>query len=586
MAIKTPITELDFFQVKEQLKTFLRGQTQFKDYDFEGSNMSVLLDVLAYNTYQNNFYTNMAFSEMFLDSATLENSVMSHAKTLNYLPHSTISAVAKITVTITSASTIGSTYVIPKYTKFTSNYNGLTYNFYTNQTYLAVRQGTSNNFVASCIDIYEGDYISEVFYLRNSNDKLELSNKTIDISSLSVFLNNGSEEYTFKSDIFGVSNLDKIYYIEPSYSGTYYVEFGQNIFGYQPTSSEDITVSYRISSGSKVNGANKFTTSLGLPVSILTVSAASGGSEKETIEQIKYFAPKSIQTQERAVTTRDYEILLKKQFSSIIKSISVYGGDELDPPHYGSVAVSINPYSGLVVSDSLKSQILNYLTDKTPVAIKPVFVETDFLYGKLDITATYSLKNTTKTATELQSLILSKILEYSNVELNDFGKSLYISKLSSEIDNLDISILNNTIQASPIIDYSPSLNVFLNPTFKFSMNLNIPYAFNNSNMKNYIPSIKSSVFTYDNVDSYFQDDGNGKIMILSNSVDNSVVLSPNAGTIDYSTGTLKLSNFKVSSYAGNAIKIYANQIDKNIVSPKTRIFYLRTEDITINVLGQ
>lgn len=585
---QTPITELDFFQIKEQLKAYLRGQTRFRDYDFEGSNMSVLLDVLAYNTYQNNFYTNMAISEMFLDSAQLESSVMSHAKELNYLPRSATSSRAEVNLRISAPGLNNFPAVtIPAGQKFYTTHNGDVYNFYTSQAHVAtLRAGSTGVYEVSCVPVFEGELVTETFYLTENSSTLTISNDNVDISSVRVFLNNGTEEFLFRSSIFGVQPTDKVFYIEPTLSGSYGVTFGRDIFGRQPTFNEDVRITYRVCSGSAPNGAFKFSTTFTYPTAVTTFSAATGGGDKEDLASIKYFAPKSIQNQERAVTARDYETLLRKEFgSSVIKSVSVYGGDEMDPPRYGKVAVSINPFDGSSISDSFKASVVSFLADKTPLPIQPVFVDPQFMYAKVDLNVYYSRKLTGKSSNELEMLIREAIQTYSNTYLSDFGSTLQISRLSKIIDDVDPGILSNTMQANPIIDYSPPLLMNQNPQFRFGSALIVPYAFDaNEDINNYIPAIKSSSYVYKGVDVFFQDDGKGNIITLSSNIQSVQVLNPIVGTVDYSTGLLNLVNFFTDRYTGSAIKIHANTVDRNINAPKNRVFSIRNADVTVNMI--
>lgn len=585
---QTPITELDFFQVKEQLKAYLRGQTRFKDYDFEGSNMSVLLDVLAYNTYQNNFYTNMAVSEMFLDSAQLESSIMSHAKELNYLPQSATSSRAEVNMRITAPGMNNvSTLTIPAGQKFYTTHNGDVYNFYTDRAQIAtLRSGSNGVYEILCMPVYEGEMVTETFYLSENTSTLTISNENVDVSSIRVRVNNGTEEFLFRSSIFGVQPTDNVFYVEPTLSGRYGVTFGRNTFGREPAFNEDIRITYRVCSGSAPNGAFKFSTTFTYPSAVTTFSSATGGGDKESLESIKYFAPKSIQNQERAVTARDYEALLRKEFGSgAIKSVSVYGGDEMNPPRYGKVAVSINPYSGSTISDSFKASVVSFLADKTPLPIQPVFVDPEFMYAKVDLSVYYSRKLTGKSAVELQTLIRNAIQGYSDAYLSEFGATLQLSRLSKLIDDVDVGILSNTIQANPIIDYSPPTILVQNPQFRFGSALIVPYAFDtNENINNYIPAVKSSSYVYNGIDVFFQDDGRGNIAILSSNLQSVQVLNPVAGTVDYATGLVNLVNFTTDQYTGSAIKVYANTIDRNITSPKSRVFSIRSSDVTINMI--
>lgn len=582
MATKRPITELDFQAIKTQLKTYLRGQTQFKDYDFDGSNMSVLLDLLAYNTYQNNFYTNMAISEMFLDTALRENSVLSHAKELNYLPNSAKSAKAVVNLRINS-SVNSATISIPKNTKFTTNYLGQNYNFYTDSTCIATKVAT-NTFEVTGMEIFEGFLTEETFLIDVGFVGFTLSNPNVDISSLKL-LDEDSNEWLYRSDIFGVEPGDRVFYLEPSLDGNYTITFGRDIFGKQPDLDFGFTVSYRICSTTGPNGASRFTSTFLPSVSVTTMQAALGGAEKESLESIKYFAPKSIQIQERAVTTSDYQVLLKQRFPDI-KSVSVIGGDELEPPQYGKVAIAVNLKQGGLLSNSIRNQYKSYLLDKTPLSISPVFLDTQFLYTQLEVDVYYSTKFTNKTKGELVSLVRAAIQSYSDNELEDFGATLRISRLSSVINEVDPGILSNNIQAKPIIEYAPAVNTADNPSFNFRTTLATPYPFNTARgFTNYKPSVTSNNFVYRGINVFLNDDGLGKIQAISGNISSVNIVNPSIGTVDYSTGLVRLSNFIVSEY-DKAIKIIATPSTADIISPKDRVISIRSSDININLIEQ
>jgi len=260
---KTPITELDFDSIKSQLKTYLKTQTQFKDYNFEGSNLSAMLDVLAFNSFQNNFYTNMAINEMFLDSAVLKNSIVSHAKELNYLPRSRKSAKATVTVQITDPTLTDATVTIPQYTQFTASYQGETYTFVTDQVYVAKRVGVGQ-YTAENVDIFEGQMLTsfqrEGFIIDADGVlRVQLTNNEVDTDSIVVFVDAEATEdqnvFTRASTIFGVGPLDLVFYLEPYLDDRYAIYFGANKFGLQPEEQEDIRVKYRICSGEEANDA-------------------------------------------------------------------------------------------------------------------------------------------------------------------------------------------------------------------------------------------------------------------------------------------------------------------------------------------
>lgn len=593
-SVKTPITELDFDAAKEQLKSYLRTQTQFKDYNFEGSNLSALLDVLAFNTFQNNFYTNMALNEMFLDSAVLKNSIVSHAKELNYIPRSRKSAKAIVRVTITDSTQTASTIAIPTYTNFSANYQGDIFNFVTNQTYVA-RRTEPGVYVADNVEIFEGQMLSsfqrEGFIVDADGIlRVQLTNNEVDTDSIVVFVDAEATEdqnvFTRATSIFGVRPTDKVFYLEAYLDDRYAIYFGKNEFGLQPEEFEDVRVRYRVCSGAEANGANVFSSSFveGATISVVTLSAAAGGQERESMESIRYFAPKALQIQERAVTTSDYEVLLKQAFPEIT-AVSAYGGEELEPPQFGKVAISIylNEQTQLI-STTLANAYIQYLADRSPLGIEPIFIQTKFLYADVEVDAIYSLKNSEKSGAQLEALIRSAIQSYSDTNLENFNTVLRKSKLSSAIDEVDDGILSNSITIMPIIEFAPIINVSTNPTFKFEAELIKPYPFRSTNgFSDYKPAIKSSTFDIDGTCLYLQDDGLGKIQTVTDDVSNPQVINPNAGTVNYATGEVKLTNFKVEEYTGNAIKIMARVKKSDIKAPQGRVFIIRDTDVKVNM---
>jgi hypothetical protein len=588
MATK-PINELDFAAIKEQFIAHLQNQTQFKDYNFEGSNLNVLLDVLSYNTFMNNYYTNMAINEMFLDSAVIKNSVVSHAKELNYLPRSRKSAKAIVSVSVADNTVTGQTITIPRFTEFNTNYQGTNYRFLTNQVYVA-RRTTGNTFVATGVEIFEGQILSgfekDAFFLDDNNFlRANLTNENIDIDTIEVFVDEeateGQNQFLYTPGIFGVQPDSKVFYLEPHFDNRYAIYFGRNVYGEQPDQDTDIRVQYRICSGSEPNGASKFGTSFRSNVTVTTVQAASGGAERETIDDIKYFAPKSLQIQERAVTADDYSILLRQRFPEI-QSVSVYGGDELDPPRFGKVAISVNLRGQSRLSDAVKSEYVRYLSTRSPLAIEPIFIDPEFLYAETLVEVTYSRNLTNKSQDQLETIIREAVASFSVTNLDDFGETLRVSRLTSIIDSLDDSIQGTTVCANPIIEYQPVVNLALNPKFRFDAQLVKPYPFRESNgFSDFRPSITSTSFIFRGVPSRLQDDGSGNMRVISADAVNTQILNPNIGSVDYTTGEVRLVNFVVESYTGNAIKIYALTRSTDITAPKNRILTIRDEDVVV-----
>jgi hypothetical protein len=555
--------------------------------------MSALLDVLSFNSYQNNFYTNMALNEMFLDSAVLKNSIVSHAKELNYIPRSRKSAKAVLNLTITDQTSTTSTITVPQYFELSANYQGESYNFVTNEAYTA-RRTAPGVYEVQNVEMFEGEMLQSFQregFIVDADGVLRvyLTNNEVDTDSLVVFVDAEATDdaniFTRATTIFGVNPLDKVFYLEPYLDDRYSIYFGKNQFGLQPEEFEDVRVRYRICSGEEPNGAESFGTGTindTGKVSATVVQAASGGQERESMESIRYFAPKALQVQERAVTTKDYEVLLQQAFPEIT-AVSAYGGEQLDPPQYGRVAISVYLNDNTeIISSTLSNSYIAYLKERAPLGIEPIFVATEFVYADMSVNVTYSRKNTEKSRAELEQLTRNAIQQYSDDNLEGFDKSLRVSKLSSIIDALDAGIESNEIDVCPIIEYSPPLNFNTNPSFRFEAELIKPYPFKSANgFVDYKPAIKSTVFDVDGTCVFLQDDGQGNVMTITDEVTNPQIINPSAGTVDYKTGEVKLTNFKVETFTGSAIKISAKTKAADIKAPKGRVFILRDTDVKV-----
>ena len=583
MANISPVTNLDFFATKEALKTFLKNQDRFKDYDYEGSNMNVLLDVLSYNTFYNNYYYNMAISEMFLDSASQRNSVVSHAKELNYMPRSRRSSALKCNISFSVPASYQSNFLsIPAGTAFSGRCGNKTYVFLNDIAYIASRSASNSTlFNVTDVDLYEGRKINEILTIANTT----MSNEWVDTSSITLTVN--GNVFTYKSEIFGVASTDRVFYLQPENDGKYSIQFGQNRFGFQPTVTDVITVSYRICSGPEANGVNSLTLSSsfgGASSNTITVtSQSSGGFYAESLESIRVFAPKALQVQERAVTKRDYEILLRSRFPNI-EAISVYGGDEVDPPQYGKVIISVDVTGGEGAADYEIANFKNYLKDKTPLTIEPVFVAAKFLFVDTNVTVVYDPNLTTKSTSQIKTEIESAILTYQTTYLNDFNKTLRQSRLAAFLDAVDNSIVSSDIVAKPIIQYVPVLNIASSPSFSFEDALVKPYAFDSATgFTSFTPAVSTTKFTVEGTLVTMQDDGLGTFMLVTADSEVTRVFKSNVGTLNYTTGAIKLSNLTVDSFEGASIKFTASTINKDVKTPKDRIISIRGEDITVTV---
>ena len=577
MAKIAPYTGLDFAQVKTNLLNHLRNQEQFKGYDFSGSNLNVLVDIMAYNAYNNMQYYNMTLGETFLDSAQLKNSIVSHAKELNYLPRSRRSAGALCKLRITSSSNAGS-FTIPRGTPFLGRCGNASYTFITNKTYIAAKVAP-NIFEVDDVAIFEGRTINEVLDVNNTT----LSNSFIDTRSIRLFVN--GQEFRFTSGVFGVTENDKVYYLQPELNDKYSIQFGQTVFGYQPTASDVLEVQYRISSGTQANGIKAFNTS-SLPgassVTITPTSSSVGGAEAESVESVKSFAPKAFQVQNRAVTAKDYEVLLKTQFPEI-ENISVFGGDEVSPPQFGRVIIAVDVQGRDGAAATELALYKDYIQTKSPLTIEPVFQDAQFMYGKTTIDVAYNRNNIMTSLAGLKTMISAQLEAYNTINLNRFGVTMSLSDLAYDLSTVNPAIESISIACEPTIDYQPAVNKIESPTFAFNQQLIKPYPYNDTQGSiDYKPCLTSSKFTINNTTVSLQDNGRGVVQAIVANDSLRSIAKTDLGTINYDTGVIILKDLLISGFEGDAIKISVKTKNRDFTAPKDRIFKLRTVDTTIN----
>lgn len=584
-----PVTDLDFNQIKEGLIEYLKGQEQFKDYNFEGSNLNVLLDILSYNTFQNNFYNNMAISEMFLDSAQLRESVVSHSKELNYLPRSKTSAKAIVDITL---NTFGNPpfVVIPEKTKFVAICGNETYSFFNQKSETVFPSNGTYTF--SGLEIYEGQYITERFTPSNSlTQKYLISNEDIDLNSVRVKVieNDFTKEYVYSSDLYGLKDSSEVFFIQPYVGERYEIFFGQDIFGVEPKVGSVIEVEYRIASGSVSNGITSYEIQdniQGYGATVTLRTASRGGSEREDLSSIKYFAPKSIQVQERAVTVKDYEVLMKRRFPEV-KTVAVYGGETLSPPQYGRVVISVALQDFSNISFTKREEYRTFLKERCSLTIEPIIVPSEFAYFDISTRVTYNRSNTSKSVSDIQKTVQEAVLNFSNENLGDFKKTLRFSKLEAAIDDSDDNILSNETIVKLVIEIQPVPSFTENFTIEFGNRLFVPSvsSLSSTNIQTQDAGLISSAFTFRNKNAYLRDNGQGSIDIITNAGQDITYLRRNAGTINYTTGTVKINSLEIDGYIGDSIKLFAKPFSKDVISPKERVSLIRSQDITISVIG-
>ena len=587
-------SELDFATLKENLKTFLKGQNQFSDYDFDGSNINVLLDVLAYNTYLNSFYLNMVGSEMFLDTAQLKESAVSHAKELNYIPRSRASAEALVNISIIPGDSPDS-IVIPENYKFTTTMDGATYNFFVDQDTIIV----ANNGVyqASNVAIYEGRLVTEYFDV-TANTKFVLQSDTIDTRSIKVQVYESNTattgyNYSMATSLFGLAPTSNVFFIHGHKADQYELDFGNGVTGRSLSAGNRVKVVYRATNGVLGNGASDFNkTSTIQTYSTITVTpvlSARNGAEREDIDKLKFNAPRFFNTQERAVTAQDYISLTLAKFPQF-QAVAAYGGEDMIPPQYGKVAIALKPSSSTgIVSDALKAQVVQYLNLKN-LTTEPIIVDPDILYLDIVSNVKYNTNQATIGQSALKSQVHTNIVNFGSSYLNDFGINFSYSKLVAAIDDTNPAIIGNDTTVKLEKKWSPVPQVTNN--FSFSFNNEIYHEDTLYELpQGHELAIQSSLFDYvsgnTTYTSYIGDNGLGVLKIYTDqytgNVATRVSLNDNAGTVDYYTGEVTLTA-NVDGYSDSHIGIKASLLSNDVSIRRNAFLIINGQDVVVNMV--
>jgi hypothetical protein len=480
---KLSVAELDFDAIKSSLKNYLKSQSEFSDYDFEGAGINILLDILAYNTHYNSFYLNMVANEMFMDSASLRQSVVSHAKLLGYTPRSTTASEAIVDVTITKGASDPTTaLIIPRFTAFNSqSLDGESYIFLATED--AITTNVGSTFTFSNVAIREGtssSYVFTVSDIDNPKQIFELPDADIDTGTLVVIVQKSADEteqttYTLATDSTEVSSTSAVYYLEEGGSGKYRIYFGDNIYGKKLTNGNLVSASYVNTKGSASNGLNKFklATQLlaGSTSNVSTVINSAGGSVRELVDDIKFSAPKSFISNNRAVTKNDYVTLINKKYP-YFDAISVWGGEEQSPPVYGKVFIAAKPRLGYEITQTEKAYVINEIIKPFSIlTVTPEFVDANYNYILLNVDVIYDPSTTSKTAGQIQSAVRNAISSFSQETLNSFTSTFKLSKLLRYIDDADTSISSSTADIFIQKRFSPLLDSAENYTLTFDTEL-------------------------------------------------------------------------------------------------------------------
>jgi len=571
----TQPSELDFFKIKENLKTFLRSQSEFSDYDFEGSALSTLIDICSYVVHYTGIYANMTFNEMFLDSAKLRSSVVSHAKQLGYMPKQKQAATGLVHVSISNPAGSPSTITIPKGTIFNGTNENGTHKFVTTKSYNLTNDGSG--VYSADIEVSEG--VMEIFrYAVTSTDqRFVVSTQDLDINHMTVLVKASAivndidgAAFTKANDFTVLTGTDQVYFIEENGDGFVQIYFGDHTIGKGIEVGNEIVVEGLLTTGIPANNAGEFELVTQIDIysptdfNVSTANKAFGAADKETIDSIRLIAPKFNEAFGRALTANDFKTILMAKYGWI-ETIAVWGGEVNPTPEYGKVYIAIKPIGYETITSTTKDLILKYLERYMVVGIIPVIVDPDYIYVNINCTAEYSVKLTTKSTAQLANDISTAIGQFfTNSISNNFETKLTYSNLLHAIDLADASIQNN------ITTYTLSKRLIPNYLAPAKYTLE------------FMNELKPNTFIASYTDKFgaaieIKDDGNGIINVYKNGT-----LEPSGTikhTIDYKTGLVHFYNIDFNLVVGTNIEFFAEPVSYNIVASRHNIIIKGTETI-------
>ena len=582
------VSQTDFDTIKESFKEFVKNKTEFTDYNFEGSTLNQLLNVMSYNTYMNSFYTNMAVNEGFLDTAQIRANVVSNAKKQGYLPYSASAAKATIRVSFASTTNLED-ILIPSGSKFKGTKDGVVYNFHTIQDYSCPHNGV--NFQTT-IDIYEGTPVTQTFVYSDEVQYYEILNSNVDLATLEVSVRETSSSsnrnvYTRMVDLTEITSESEVYFIQENYKERYEIYFGDDVLGKKLTNGNIITISYLATNGSIANDIRSFQsvgysgvsqdgTSQYSTVLVETLNTPVQGSEKEGIESIRFNSKHFHNIQNRFVTKNDYTYFIKNKFP-FVDSIKVWGGEEHDPPLFGKVIISIRPKDGYVLSPTTKDTIKKELLTRNVMTIEPLFVDPSYLFINPKIFVRYDQKKTILDGGSVYNKISQAVRDFESVSLSNFGEFFKYSSFVNAIESVDKSIESTETTVTLEKRMTPVLGSTLSYKFTFSNELYNPY----EGFKGCISSTSFKTNTNSN-DLFLDDDGLGKLRLFYvNSIGQNVYVNEDAGTVDYQTGQLALKAIKFVSFKGNEIRFFAKPSRLNFYPIRNQILLLSYPELSL-----
>ena len=588
MATKLDISELDFQGIKENLKTFLSQQDEFRDYDFQGSGMNILLDVLAYNTHYLGYNANMLANEMYLDSASQRSSVVSLAKQVGYTPRSATSSKATIDVTVNNAS--GSSITMSRGTKFTSTVDGTAYNFVNNaDVSISPVDGV---YKLSNLEVFEGTFLNFKYTVNTADteQRFVIPNDDVDTTTLTVKIQESATDtttntYTLASGITGLDSTSKVYFLQEVENGRFEVYFGDGVLGKAVADGNIIILDYITCNRDAPNGASTFTLSGNVGgftnVTISTIGNAAGGDSPETIKSIKYNAPRDYTSQDRAVTADDYKVLVKSLYANA-QSVQVYGGEDAAVPDYGKVYISIRAKSGSNLTELTKTDLVKSLKSFAVASVTPVIIDPETTFITLTTTFKYDSSLTTKDVSTLQTDVLDAVTVYNTESLEDFTGMFRYSEVLKRIDDADPSILSNITKVRMYKFITPTLNSALKYTLSFNNAFFNPHSGHNASAGGVVSSTGFKINNDDSTNEHFlDDDGAGNIRVYYLSGTTRIYTSESFGTINYSTGEIVLTSANITSIS-NVDGAASTRIRVTVTPDSNDIIPVRNQTLEID----
>ena len=586
---KIEITDLDFDTVKANFRSFLSQQNDFSDYNFEGSGMSVLMDLLAYNTHYLAFHANMLANEMFIDSAVTRASAVSHAKALGYTPSSMKSSYAVLTVTVTGVPTSQTTLTMSAGTVFNTTVNDVGYQFVTVEDVTATSD--TGVFQFPNVKIYEGTWVSYQYVVDSTNleQQFIIPSASVDTTTLRVRVQASTTDttkttYVLKSDFTSLTSTSATYFLQEIEQGKFEVYFGDGVVGKKPSDGNIVLLNYVVTNGTAADGASVFIAASTVggysSVTALATSSASGGGDAETVDSIKFNAPLKYASQGRAVTPDDYKSILPSVYSNI-KSVQVWGGEDNSPAVYGKVYISIRPNTGSSLTTTTKNQIITSLKAYNVASVSPEIVDPEILYVILGITMKYNSTLTEKAASTIQALGETTMISYNTNNLQKFDAVFRHSNFVKDIDNTDQAVLSTTTT----VKLKRSITPTLSSATKYSVSFNNAAYHPAASWSQTVIESSGFYLSGNNNVQYIDDNGSGIIRtfyLLGGTT--KTYTNETAGTIDYTTGTVVLTSLNITgtSNTDGTLDITIKPDSNDVIPVRNQIVEIDTVASTIS----